>query len=96
MRVVGRHEDPLAADRDAAIHAASRDADQPARARTPIVPDLTPAAGIERVQIVGRADVHHAVHDDGRHLHLRRVGQREDPLRREPRGVAAVICVNVL
>ncbi len=89
MRVVGRHEDALAADCDAAIDASGRNTGQPTRARAPVVPDLAPTAGIECVEIVRRADVHQAVHDDRRHLHLRHVGQREDPLRREARDIVS-------
>ncbi len=88
MRVVRGHENPIAADGNTAIHASGRHAGQSARTRTPVVPDLTATAGIERVEIVGRADIHHAIHDNRRHLSLRHVGQREHPLRRDTRHVA--------
>ena len=83
MRVVGRHEHAVAADRDAAIHAAGGDTDQAPRAWTPVVPDLAAAARIERVEIIRRRDIHHAADDDRRHLQLGGVGKRKHPLRRE-------------
>ena len=87
MGVVGRHEQAIAGHGHAAIDAARRHADQAARARPAVVPDLAAAAGVERVEVVGGGDVHHAVHDHRRHLQLRGVRQAENPVRRQPRRV---------
>ena len=88
MRVIGDHEHAVAGDADAAVHAAGGVADQPLGPRALVVPDLAAAAGVERVAFVGARHVHHAVGDDRRHLQTRRVRQAEDPLRRQPAGVA--------
>ena len=85
--VVRRHEHALARNRHPAVDAAGRDSRQAAGPRPAIVPDLASAAGIQRVDVVGRRHVHHAVDDHRRDLQLRGVGQREGPLGPELRHV---------
>src|SRR5204863_6333905 len=52
MTVIGDHEHTVATDRDATICATGRHADQTFRPRAAVVPDLTSAAGVERVALV--------------------------------------------
>ena len=87
VRMIGDHEHAIAGDRDAAIDAAGRVADEPLGARPLVVPDLAARAGVERVALVRARHVHHPADDDRRHLQPRRVGQAEDPLRHEARHV---------
>ena len=88
VRVIRHHEDLVAGDRHAAIGAAGGVADEAFRARPLIPPDLPARARVERVALVRARHVHHAARDDRRDLQRRGVRQAEDPLRREPRGVA--------
>jgi hypothetical protein len=86
VRIVGDHEEALARDGDAAV----RMADRALGPRALVAPDLPARAGIEREALVRVRHVHDARDDDRGGLRAAAAGNREDPLRREPRHVAPV------
>ena len=80
VRMIGDHEDGVAENRDAAINGGAGVADHAFRQRPGVMPDLPPAARIERVGLVRHGHVHHAVHHHRRYFQVIGIGDGEHPL----------------
>src|SRR5262245_2846228 len=87
--MIGDHEETVAGDSDATVHAACRVSDEPLGSRTLIPPDLATAAGVECVALVRTRDIHDTFDDDRRDLEPRGV-EAVDPLWRQPADVGPI------
>ena len=77
MRVAADEEHPIAQHCNAAI------AIMPFRLNVFVVPDFAPGAGIQRVNFVGVADIHHTIHHQRRALQALGIFHVVDPLRHQ-------------
>ena len=89
VRVVGNHEDAIADDRRAAIHADAGLADDAAVSRLLVCPQHAPRRRVDRLQLVPSGDVHDAVDHDRGELRAR-FGHRQRPHGRETLHVRCV------
>ena len=91
MRVVGHHERPVAADRDAAIGADAAFAEDAFGTGLAVGPDLAAGRRVEREDFVRARHVHDAVLHDGRRLHRSRIaGNLKNPGGAQPLHVGCV------
>ncbi len=87
--VVGDHEDTIADDRRASIHADARLADDAAMTRLLVRPQRATRRRVNRLNLVPARDIHDAVDHDRRRLRAG-LGHRKRPNRREPLDVRCV------
>src|ERR1035438_9996484 len=88
MSVIGDHEHAIAQNGHAAVDAARRVAGQALAARAFVVPDLAARGGVERPSGIHVGDVYDAFHYHRSHFQMARIGDRENPARRELTDIA--------